>query len=263
MSRVRGGRMPARWLTPPLALLLAACTATEAPPPTAAEDAASPFTDCAALTAPLFSSAPPSSATSASSAGTPKSAASASSAALPSAALPSAALPSAALPSAALPSAALPSVGPSGSAGPAVAGAAADLPDVSLPCFTGGSPVRLTALRGPAVINLWGSWCGPCREELPVMQALADATAGRLQVIGVDTRDSRDAGASFAASRGVSFPTLFDPDQQLLTALGKVALPVTVFVAADGSRELYTGEALDKPALGALVRTHTGVTVTG
>ena len=95
------------------------------------------------------------------------------------------------------------------------------------------------------------------------MQALADATAGRLRVIGVDTRDSRDAGASFAASRGVSFPTLFDPDQQLLTALGKVALPVTVFIAADGSRELYTGKALDKPTLGALVRTHTGVTVTG
>ncbi|MGW4942331.1 TlpA disulfide reductase family protein [Actinoplanes sp. NPDC004185] len=141
--------------------------------------------------------------------------------------------------------------------------AVADLPDVSLPCFTGGRPVRLTALRGPAVINLWGSWCGPCREELPVMQALSDATADRLRVIGVDTRDSRDAGASFAAGQGVSFPTLFDPDQQLLTALGKVALPVTVFIAADGSRELYTGKALDKPTLGALVRTHTGVTVTG
>jgi thiol-disulfide isomerase/thioredoxin len=171
---------------------------------------------------------------------------------------------SAALPSAATPdSAALPSAGTPDSADPAGAGPAADLPDVSLPCFTGGSPVRLTALRGPAVINLWGSWCGPCREELPVMQALSDATAGRLRVIGVDTRDSRDAGASFAAGQGVSFPTLFDPDQQLLTALGKVALPVTVFIAADGSRELYTGKALDKPTLGALVRTHTGVTVTG
>ncbi|GAA3344412.1 hypothetical protein GCM10020358_47540 [Amorphoplanes nipponensis] len=198
MSRARGGPVLARWLTPPLALLLAACTATEVPAPSPAEDAASPFADCAALTAPR----------------------------------------------------------------PA-ASAAADLPELSLPCFTGGSPVRLTALAGPAVINLWGSWCDPCRRELPVLQELAEATTGRLRVVGVDTMDTRDAGASFATAAGLSFPTLFDPDKQLLTALGKVNLPVTVFVGADGRRYVYTGKALDKPTLGGLVRTHTGVTVTG
>ena len=201
MSRVRGRPVPARWLLPPLALLLAACTATEVPP-SAAEDAASPFADCAALSAP---------AAAASAASTPT----------------------------------------------------AELPDLSLPCFTGGSPVRLAALRGPAVISLWASWCAPCREELPVLQELADATAGRLQVVGVDTQASRDAGASFAADKGVSFPTLFDPRRELLTAVGKVDLPVTVFVSADGDRFVYTGKALDKPALGALVRAHTGVVVTG
>ncbi|MBB4759453.1 peroxiredoxin [Actinoplanes digitatis] len=95
------------------------------------------------------------------------------------------------------------------------------------------------------------------------MQELADLTAGRLHVVGVDTRDSRDAGASFAAGRGLSFPTLFDPDQKLLTGLGKVNLPVTVFVGADGRRFVYAGKALDRPALGDLVREHTGVTVTG
>ena len=202
MSRVRGGPVLARWLTPPLALLLAACTATEAPPPAPAADAASPFLDCATLTATPTASA-------------------------------------------------------------AAGDRPADLPDLSLPCFTGAGPVRLTELRGPAVINLWGSWCGPCREELPVMQALADATTGRLRVVGVDTRDSRDAAASFATDRGVSLPTLFDPDQKLLIALGRIAVPVTVFIAADGKRFVYTGKALDKPTLGGLVRTHTGVTVTG
>jgi cytochrome c biogenesis protein CcmG/thiol:disulfide interchange protein DsbE len=132
-----------------------------------------------------------------------------------------------------------------------------------LPCFTGGSAVQLTALRGPAVINLWASWCGPCREELPLMQELADATAGSLRVIGVDSRDTRDAAASFAADHGVSFPTLFDRDEKLLIALGKAALPITVFVDADGRRHVYSGKPLDKPTLGGLVRTHTGVTVTG
>ena len=202
MRRVRCGPLRARLLMPPLALLLAACAATDVPPPTDAADAASPFAGCAALSAPA------------------------------------------------------PAVS-------AASTATASLPDLSLPCFTGGGPVRLAALRGPAVISLWASWCPPCREELPIMQELADATAGRLQVIGVDTKDSRDAGASFAADHGISFPTLFDPDQKLLTAVGKVNLPVTVFVSAAGETFVYTGEALDKRALGGLVRAHTGVAVAG
>lgn len=206
MSLVRGRRAPVRWLTPPLALLLAACTAAlaacttaEVPIADTPDDTASPFADCAAL------SSPPS---------------------------PSTASP-------------------------------ADLPDLTLECFTGGAPVRLASLRGPAVINLWGSWCPPCREELPIMQELADATAGRLQVIGVDTKDSREGGASFAAGKGISIPTLFDPESKLTSALGRINLPITVFLGADGSRHVYTGKALDKPTLGGLVREHTGVTVTG
>ncbi|RSM49198.1 thiol:disulfide interchange protein [Actinoplanes sp. ATCC 53533] len=138
----------------------------------------------------------------------------------------------------------------------------AGLPDVSLPCFTGGRSFGLASLRGPAVVNLWASSCAPCREELPLLQELADRTAGRLHVVGVDTFDGRAAGASFAADKGVTFPTLFDPGKKLLTALGKINLPVTVFVGADGGRFVYTGKALDKPTLGGLVRTHTGVTVT-
>jgi thiol-disulfide isomerase/thioredoxin len=224
-------------LTPPLALLLAACTATEVPPPPSpAEDAASPFLNCSALTAAPAAAGAPAGAPDAS--GVPSAVGSAASQPAGSA--------------------------PAGSASPAPAGGSpADLPDLSLPCFTGGGTVRLTDLRGPAVINLWGSWCEPCRAELPVVQALADVTAGRLHVIGVDTFDDRAAGASFAADKGVSFPTLFDPEKKLLTALGKVNLPVTVFVGADGQRHVYSGTALDKPTLGGLVRTHTGVTVAG
>ena len=223
MNRVRGGPVLARWLTPPLALLLAACTATEAPPQPAAADAASPFVDCGAL----------------------------------------ASAPAAA--SASAPAAQTPASGPAASRGSAdpAGGPTADLPGVSLPCFTGGRGVGLASLRGPAVVNLWASSCAPCREELPLLQELADRTAGRLHVVGVDTFDDRAAAASFAADKGVTFPTLFDPEKKLLAALGKVNLPVTVFVGADGKRFVYTGKALDKPTLGGLVRAHTGVTVTG
>jgi cytochrome c biogenesis protein CcmG, thiol:disulfide interchange protein DsbE len=227
-GRSPAGPALARWLTPPLVLLLAACTANEVTPD--GGKVPSPFADCTALTAPADGTAP--------------------------SPLAGGAAPSLPVGGAAPSS----PVGAEARLSPAVA---LDLPDLTLPCFTGGAPVRTTELRGPAVINLWGSWCGPCREELPLMQELADATTGKLRVLGVDTRDDRDAGASFAADHGVTMPTLFDPERKLLVALERANLPVTIFLAPDGKRFVYTGKALDKPTLGTLVRTHTGVTVTG
>jgi cytochrome c biogenesis protein CcmG/thiol:disulfide interchange protein DsbE len=152
----------------------------------------------------------------------------------------------------------------SGSAGSSAgAAAAAKLPDLTLACFTRGEPVRLVGLRGPAVINLWATWCAPCRTELPAMQRLADRAGDRLRVVGVDTGDERDAAASFGADTGVALPTLFDPDKTLMTALRRPALPVTVFVDATGRTFVYNAAALDDAQLGRLVREHTGVTVAG
>jgi thiol-disulfide isomerase/thioredoxin len=143
------------------------------------------------------------------------------------------------------------------------AGSGSKLPDLTLACFTGGQPVRLAGLRGPAVINLWATWCPPCRTELPAMQRLADRAGDRLRVVGVDTGDERDAAASFGADTGVALPTLFDPDKTLMTALRRTALPVTVFVDAAGSTYVYNAAALDDAELTRLVREHTGVTVAG
>jgi thiol-disulfide isomerase/thioredoxin len=136
-----------------------------------------------------------------------------------------------------------------------------DLPDLALPCFTGGKQVALADLRGPAVINLWASWCAPCRAELPVIQGLADRSQGRLTVLGVDVGDRRDAGASFAADKKVSMPTLFDEDRRLLNSLAGTALPMTVFLDAAGRKYVYL-LPLDEQKLAEQVRTHTGVTVT-
>jgi thiol-disulfide isomerase/thioredoxin len=139
--------------------------------------------------------------------------------------------------------------------------AAAKLPDVALPCFTGGAPVRLADLRGPAVVNVWASWCEPCRTELPMMQHLADRSRGRLTVIGVDTRDRRDAAASFGADHRVTMPMLFDPEQKLLAALGRSNVPLTIFVDSAG-RTKVDPLPLDPETLSATVRARTGVAVT-
>jgi cytochrome c biogenesis protein CcmG, thiol:disulfide interchange protein DsbE len=149
------------------------------------------------------------------------------------------------------------------SAGPATGGSTRTLPDLALPCFTGGQRVRLADVRGPAVINLWASWCQPCRTELPAMQRLADRAGDRLRVVGVDTGDGRDAAASFGVDTGVALPTLYDRDKTLMNALGRTALPVTVFVDAAGRAYVYNQVALDDAALARLVREHTGVTVPG
>jgi thiol-disulfide isomerase/thioredoxin len=159
------------------------------------------------------------------------------------------------------PSGPAPGAPDSASGAQATAGAPADLPDLVLPCFSGGNPVRLADLRGPAVINLWASWCDPCREELPAMQRLADRTAGRLHVVGVDTGDALDAAASFGMDKGVTLPTLYDRDRKLASALGRAALPVTVFVGADGKRYVYDRLPPDDAQLAELVRDHAGVTV--
>ncbi|WP_232050430.1 TlpA disulfide reductase family protein [Actinoplanes sp. OR16] len=136
-----------------------------------------------------------------------------------------------------------------------------DLPDLSLPCFNGGEAVDVRDLPRPAVINVWASWCAPCRDELPVMQGLADRTEGKLTVLGVASRDRREASASFAADHEVSMPTLYDPDQAFATGIKAAALPATVFVSPEGEVYIHR-DALDVDELIKQVKEHTGVTVT-
>ena len=134
------------------------------------------------------------------------------------------------------------------------------VPDVTLDCFEGGGVVRLTDLHRPAIVNLWASWCAPCRTELPAFQAYAAAHRDRVTVIGVDTGDTRTAGGALLQDVRVSYPTLFDDQRRLLAAVGRSALPVTLFVDAGGGlRYLYNSTALDEPAIARLAQTYLGV----
>jgi thiol-disulfide isomerase/thioredoxin len=143
-----------------------------------------------------------------------------------------------------------------------LAGEGKPLPEVALPCFTGGQDVAVSAIRGPAVVNLWGSWCPPCREELPAFQRFADRAAGKVTVVGVDTRDSRSAASSLAADLGLTYPNLFDPDERLRARLGVSALPATLFVDREGRvRHVYNSTALDDALLATLAAKHLRVTL--
>ncbi|MEV4536867.1 TlpA disulfide reductase family protein [Asanoa sp. NPDC049518] len=135
------------------------------------------------------------------------------------------------------------------------------LPTASLPCFGGGN-LRLADVRGPAVINLWGSWCEPCRAELPAVDAVAKRTTGLIHFLGVDTRDSRSNGEDMVSEFGLSYPNVFDQSEQVRIALKQAGMPVTLFVDRSGKVvHLYNGTRLDEAALTGLVQRHLGVAV--
>jgi cytochrome c biogenesis protein CcmG, thiol:disulfide interchange protein DsbE len=111
------------------------------------------------------------------------------------------------------------------------------LPDITLTCLGGGRAVDLAGLRGrPTVVNLWAHWCGPCRSEVPLFQRLHEQAGARLRVIGIDFDDPQAGEAiAFAEALGMSYPQLADPDTLLKAPVGVPGLPVTLFVAPDGT----------------------------
>lgn len=131
------------------------------------------------------------------------------------------------------------------------------LPDVRVRCFRDGHKVRLDSAFGrPLVLNLWASWCQPCRRELPEMARYARSHPD-VRVLTVDTRDRRTAGLAFARDAGVRLPTLFDGDGAVLSGLGRTALPVTVLVEPDGRvAYTYNSTALTARTLDGLVARH-------
>ncbi len=87
------------------------------------------------------------------------------------------------------------------------------LPPLRLSCLTPGPTIDLAALSGrPVLVNLWASWCGPCREEMPVLQAAHEQYGDQVQFLGVDSKDTVEAGAAFLDDIGVTYPQVVDPE---------------------------------------------------
>ncbi len=144
------------------------------------------------------------------------------------------------------------------SAGPAGAGADG-LPDVIVPCLDDGPPVRLARLRGPAVVNVWATWCPPCVEEMPLLQEVHERGRGRLVVLGLDYEDEPTQALRFLAARRLTFPSVSDPEGNsgVLRAAGP---PETLFVDRDG-RVVHrkVGPVATSGELVDLVERHLGV----
>jgi cytochrome c biogenesis protein CcmG/thiol:disulfide interchange protein DsbE len=94
---------------------------------------------------------------------------------------------------------------------------------------------QLRALRGhPVVVNLWASWCDPCRYELPFFQRQAVARAADVAFLGVNSGDNRDDARRLSARFPMPYPSIEDPRQAVAGRYGARGLPATAFYDARG-----------------------------
>jgi thiol-disulfide isomerase/thioredoxin len=162
-----------------------------------------------------------------------------------------------------------PSAAPAPSAPSAPAGSGPGLPAMALPCFSGGRYTNVADLAGrPTVVNLWASWCKPCRVELPALEKFAAAGAGRVRVVGVVTKDRHDQAQSVIDEQKLTFAMLEDQGQQLAIAVSPlvskalVSLPATLFITPGGRiAYAYQGEPLTEARLRELTLQYLGVSI--
>ena len=98
------------------------------------------------------------------------------------------------------------------------------------------NPVRLSGFRGkPVVLNFFASWCSPCLQELPIIQAAyLKATDGEFMILGVSFQDSRWAIEELANDAGLTFPIVIDGDNSVGQAYRVIGPPYTFFIDANG-----------------------------
>jgi cytochrome c biogenesis protein CcmG, thiol:disulfide interchange protein DsbE len=132
-----------------------------------------------------------------------------------------------------------------GSTGPDTPGTPASATGVLLPSTPAELPSfdvgtfreLLTQLHGtPVVVNVWASWCGPCKVEGPQLAQLAQRYQGTVQFLGVDIQDSRPAAQAFIERYGWIYPSVFDEQGAIRDGLGFIGQPVTVVYDRTGKQ---------------------------
>lgn len=129
-------------------------------------------------------------------------------------------------------------------------------PDFTLETLD-GDHITLSELRGrPVLVNLWASWCGPCRAEMPAIQRIHDQYDGQFIVLAVNStsQDSRAAAQAFVDEFGFTFPVLLDTDGLVADLYNLRAYPSSYFVDANGViSEVVFGGPMNEALLAARI----------
>ncbi|MCH7581944.1 MAG: TlpA family protein disulfide reductase [Acidobacteria bacterium] len=113
---------------------------------------------------------------------------------------------------------------------PAVPGDRADLPATTSDEFE----AHLADLDRPAVVNVWASWCLPCRSEAPLLNQASERYGEEIEFIGVNVTDNQSDAKAFLAEFGLPFDHFFDRDRQVPNFYGGIGIPITFFFAPNG-----------------------------
>jgi thiol-disulfide isomerase/thioredoxin len=118
-----------------------------------------------------------------------------------------------------------------------------------------GEPATLADFRGkPLLLNLWATWCGPCVEEMPTLDALAARSGDKLRIVALAQEDGpAKVEAFFAKTKVGHLEPFLDKELAMMTALGAESLPMTILYDSEGKevwrmtgREDWTGERATK-----------------
>ena len=110
-------------------------------------------------------------------------------------------------------------------------------PEFAAVALEGARPVSLQALRGrPVLLNVWATWCHPCRQEIPALQKIHRTRRG-LEVVGVsiDEPGQDDEIRAFLRRYGATYPIWLDPDDRVSSTFATVGVPTTFLIGADGT----------------------------
>ncbi len=125
-----------------------------------------------------------------------------------------------------------------------------EFPVASLEDFEG---VLVGQLGTPVVVNIWASWCAPCRTEMPLLQDAADEYEGRVVILGIASNDDPIAAQKFLTDLDLTYPNMFDATGQVRVALGLTAYPTTYVFGADGQIRARVNGGISEQRLTALM----------
>jgi cytochrome c biogenesis protein CcmG/thiol:disulfide interchange protein DsbE len=129
--------------------------------------------------------------------------------------------------------------------------AAADTSDIAdLPAITATEfEAHLAGLDKPAVVNVWASWCVPCRSEAPLLDEAHSQHGDEIEFIGVDVQDSQAGAKQFLAEFGLGFDHFFDRDRAIPNFYGGLGTPITMFFAPHGELVTIHNGVIDERTL--------------
>jgi thiol-disulfide isomerase/thioredoxin len=112
---------------------------------------------------------------------------------------------------------------------------AAKADDTLLNCLSGTEKISVESLRGTLIVNVWGSWCGPCKQEMPYFVDFHHQANGKVKLLGIAVEEAKAQDSEdFIVANGITWPNLYDA-RGITRAIFGMGVPVTWFIDEQGT----------------------------